>query len=213
MAALLFLGTAALTFVCVVAERNGHIIGTEDFLKCGMILGGMAFLGMCFLLAGTSRAKRPRAARFAMLILFAVYLVILFGLLYGGSRNRYPEWHSAYSLKPFATIRIYIEAYESRSLRIRDVVSNLIGNVLLFMPMAWFVPFLIPPMRKWYSFIPFMLILICLVEATQYMSGRGSMDIDDVLLNFPGAVIGFALLWNPLMMKLWKKTNLIGKRG
>ena len=80
------------------------------------------------------------------------------------------------------------------------------------MPMAWFVPFLFKGMRKWYIFLPFMLALICLVEIAQYLSGRGSMDIDDVILNFPGVLIGFVFLWNPLMVKLWKKTNLIGKK-
>ncbi|MBQ6104912.1 MAG: VanZ family protein [Lachnospiraceae bacterium] len=214
LAVISFLITGALTFVFVVSERNGHIIGMESFLQAGILIGGVAFLGTCFLLAGTSRPKRPRAAMFAMGVLFAVYLVILAGLLFGGERNYYRWWspEARYSLKPFATIQLYIDAYRNHSLRIRQVASNLIGNILLFMPMAWFVPFLFKGMRKWYIFLPFMLVLICFVEIAQYLSGRGSMDIDDVILNFPGVLIGFVFLWNPLMVKLWKKTNLIGKK-
>ena len=55
--------------------------------------------------------------------------------------------------------------------------------------------------------------MICLVEITQYLTGRGSMDIDDVILNYPGVVIGFLILWNQRMLKFWKKLGLIEKKG
>jgi glycopeptide antibiotics resistance protein len=48
---------------------------------------------------------------------------------------------------------------------------------------------------------------------TQYLTGRGSLDIDDVILNYSGVILGFVFLWNPLMVKLWKKTKLIEKNG
>ena len=213
-AVLAFLATAALMFVFLVSEHNGHLIGMESLLQAGILIAGVAFFGTCFLLAGTTRAKRPKAARFAMAVMFAVYLLVLLWLLFGGERNYYHWWSSEnrYSLKPFQTIRLYIDAYHNRTLRIRQVASNLIGNVILFMPMAWFVPFLFKGMRKWYIFLPCMLVLICLVELVQFGTGRGSMDIDDVILNFSGVILGFIILWNPLTVKLWKKTNLIGKK-
>lgn len=211
-AVLFYLATAVVGYLYIVSELSGHIVVTEQFLMHGVLAGGLAFLGTVFLLAGTSEKKRPRAARFAMAILFGVYLMILCGLLFGGSRNWYAgRAGRKYSLKPFESIKLYVKAYEERSLRIRVVASNLIGNIMLFAPMAWFVPFLRKWARKWYLFLPAMLALICLVELTQYLTGRGSLDIDDVILNFPGVFVTYAVLWNPLSVKLWKRTKLIEK--
>ena len=214
MAVICYLMTGVLAYVFIISELSGHITVTEEFLQYGIIIGGTAFLGTVFLLAGTPEKKRPRAARFSMAILFGVYLIILAGLLFGGSRVWYAgRLDRKYSLKPFESIRLYMKAYEDRSLRIRVVASNLIGNILLFIPMTWFVPFLGKWARKWYLFLPAMLGLICLVELTQYLTGRGSLDIDDVILNYSGVILGFVFLWNPLMVKLWKKTKLIEKNG
>lgn len=212
LAVVSYLITAAMAYMFIVSELSGHIFMTEQFLTYGILIGGAAFVGTVFLLAGTSQKKRPRAARFAMTVLFAVYLIILAGLLFGGSRAWYAgRTDRKYSLKPFESIRLFLDAYDTRKLRIRVVAANLIGNVLLFAPMAWFVPFLYKWARKWYLFLPAMLLLICLVEVTQYLTGRGSLDIDDVILNFPGVLITYVILWNPLMVKLWKNTKLIEK--
>lgn len=214
LAVLMFLLTAGLIVVFVVSERNGHIIATETFLVYGTLIAGVAFLGLCFLLAGTPQAKRPKAAAFGMSVLFVVYLVVVIGLLYGGARNYTQAWQpeKRYNIKPFSTIKLYVDAYKTHSLRLRQTISNLIGNIVLFIPMAWFVPFLFPPMRKWYRFFPVMLLVICLVEVSQFITGRGSMDIDDVIENFAGLLPAFVILWNPLMVKLWKKTGLIAKK-
>ena len=214
MAVICYIVTCILAYIFIVSELSGHITVTEQFLQHGVMIGGMAFLGTVFLLAGTPEKKRPRAARFSMGILFAVYLIILAGLLFGGNRVWYAgRLDRKYSLKPFESIKLYLKAYEDRSLRIRVVASNLIGNILLFIPMVWFVPFLWKWARKWYLFLPAMLALIWLVELTQYLTGRGSLDIDDVILNFSGVFVAFVILWNPLSVKLWKKTKLIEKNG
>ncbi len=210
----LFVLTAVFAYIYVISERNGHVLVTEQFLGFGVLIGGTAAIGMFFLLAGTNRKKRPRAAKLAMGILFGVYLVILAGLLFGGLRNAQSlNGTRLYNLKPLGTIKMYYEAYKEHSLRYRIIGPNLVGNILLFVPMAWFVPFLFPAMRNWKLFFPSMLLLICLVEITQYLTGRGSMDIDDVILNYPGVVIGFLILWNQRMLKFWKKLGLIEKKG
>lgn len=214
IALVLFVLAAVFAYVYVISERNGHVQVTEQFLGFGFLIGGTAAAGMFFLLAGTSKKKRSKAAKLAMGILFGAYLVILIGLLYGGLRHgQEMNGQRLYNLKPLATIRMYWDAYKEHSLRYRIIGPNLVGNILLFVPMAWFVPFLFPPMRNWKLFLPSMLALICLVEITQYLTGRGSMDIDDVILNYPGVAIGFFILWNQRMIKFWKKLGLIEKKG
>ena len=47
------------------------------------------------------------------------------------------------------------------------------------------------------------------VELVQFITGRGYMDIDDVILNFVGAAIVFLLTWNSKAEQLWEKAGII----
>ncbi|MFU7591694.1 VanZ family protein, partial [Priestia sp. RMT2NF4] len=70
---------------------------------------------------------------------------------------------------------------------------NLTANVMLFLPLGFFVAFI---WRKYHSIKKIIILglsVTCLVEFIQYFIGRSS-DIDDVLLNTFGTVIGYVLL-------------------
>ena len=53
MAVICYLMTGVLAYVFIISELSGHITVTEEFLQYGIIIGGTAFLGTVFLLAGT----------------------------------------------------------------------------------------------------------------------------------------------------------------
>lgn len=71
---------------------------------------------------------------------------------------------------------------------------NLIGNVVLFVPLGWILPYFLPFARKTKGFLLSAAALILLVEFTQAFTLLGFCDFDDLLLNVLGGWIGFILL-------------------
>lgn len=71
---------------------------------------------------------------------------------------------------------------------------NLIGNVVLFVPLGWILPYYLPFARKTKGFLLSVAALIVLVEFTQAFTLLGFCDFDDLLLNVLGGWIGFILL-------------------
>lgn len=67
---------------------------------------------------------------------------------------------------------------------------NLAGNVFLFSPIGFFLPFI---WKRWQSFRKILWVGLgttCFIEFVQFFIGRSS-DIDDVLLNTIGVLIGY----------------------
>ena len=75
----------------------------------------------------------------------------------------------------------------------RSLLVNLVGNVVAFLPFG-FVPPLVRrrPMRAWQVAL-LAAGLSLTIEALQLASGRRTADVDDVLLNTIGGLLGYAL--------------------
>ena len=115
----------------------------------------------------------------------------------------------SYSLVPFRTIRAYFRAYSDATVNTSVVIENLLGNFLLFAPMGAVAPFFLDILRERRYFCAFTLLGLCMVEFLQFVTGRGSMDIDDVILNLAGAVLFHLLFLNKRAEAFWDKAGLI----
>ena len=98
---------------------------------------------------------------------------------------------------PFATVKLYIRAFVKGYVGVRLTVLNLIGNICAFMPFAFFLPRLFRPQKKWYVFLPTILLCVCMIEGMQYAFMVGSCDVDDLILNAGGALLLYFLLRIP----------------
>lgn len=74
-------------------------------------------------------------------------------------------------------------------------MTNLGGNLLLFLPYGLFLPALFRPLRRYLPFLASFCGGIILVELLQLLLRIGFCEVDDVLLNCIGASLGF-LIWN-----------------
>ncbi|WP_443070933.1 VanZ family protein [Streptomyces sp. NBC_01476] len=94
------------------------------------------------------------------------------------------------NLKPGASIRAYLDQPETR-----DTIKQIGGNVLLGVPFGVLLPMLFPRARGLFRVLLITAFVMVLVEATQgaIVEGR-AFDIDDVILNTAGALIGYLLL-------------------
>lgn len=72
-------------------------------------------------------------------------------------------------------------------------LRNLLGNVVLFLPLGWILPYFLPFCRKFRGFVLSTVLLILLVELTQAFTLLGFCDFDDLFLNTVGAACGFFL--------------------
>jgi len=116
------------------------------------------------------------------------------------------------NFRPLETVRLYINAIKYDYIGMEIPLSNLVGNTMLFMPMAVFLPCLFRPMQRLWLFALTMFLLLLAVEALQLLLACGSCDIDDVLLNLAGTLIVFGILKIPFVRRLLERLYLMPER-
>lgn len=91
------------------------------------------------------------------------------------------------NLVPFTTILLFIKS----RLSMRDIVGNLAGNILGFIPFGILVPMLFRQIASLKQVLLAALTLSLIFEIIQLVAVLGSFDVDDLLLNTIGAGIGY----------------------
>lgn len=95
--------------------------------------------------------------------------------------------HSA-NFIPFKTIKMYIRYYGSL-----NSFENLFGNILIFIPLGCFLPKALIKMKNIFWILIFSGCFILDIELFQLVTRFGEFDVDDIILNLFGVLIGFAL--------------------
>jgi glycopeptide antibiotics resistance protein len=74
------------------------------------------------------------------------------------------------------------------------IIHNTLGNILIFLPLGFFLPLLLRRYGKLSKLIVDSMILSFAIETLQYGLRIGQFDVDDILLNTFGSVLGFLLI-------------------
>ncbi len=142
--------------------------------------------------------KGKKRRRIAVSIAFFAYLAVMLYLLFfqrmgGDSYMGYWERVAASTnFIPFHTIALFWANLSSdRGYIVQDAFKNLAGNIVLFIPIGWFLPFYWEKQRKFHWFLLTVILLISLVEAIQLFTLLGACDVDDLIFNTIGATVGF----------------------
>ncbi|MDQ8734133.1 VanZ family protein [Paenibacillus sp. LHD-38] len=122
---------------------------------------------------------------FLTALAFGYALIMCWLLFY---RNRYFGEGYSYNLVPFYTIKKYIIHHDHFNFDIW--FKNLFGNIVLFMPIGLFLPLLNKKYSRGFVLTAASIMLITIVEMTQMLTRVGSFDIDDIILNTFGALLG-----------------------
>ncbi|MFJ9817619.1 VanZ family protein [Streptomyces sp. NPDC101151] len=127
----------------------------------------------------------------AMLVAFAfmvAFAVILARLTLQPSPASVSLTHA--NLHPGRSLRAYVDHAQ-----LRDAVRQIGGNVLLGVPFGVLVPVLAPRARGVLQVLALTALVMLMVELVQgaLVTGR-AFDIDDVILNTSGALVGWLLL-------------------
>lgn len=106
------------------------------------------------------------------------------------------------SLEPFFTISNYY------SIGLFNFIANMniLGNIVIFVPMGIFIS-LYSNRERIINGIFYCLCISVIVEVIQFIFGIGITDIDDIILNTVGGFIGIAIY--KILMKVFKDKNTI----
>lgn len=90
---------------------------------------------------------------------------------------------------PFRTIGIYLANLDSGYW-----VGQSLGNLLLLLPLGLLGPVVLPWMDRWVRVLVAAVTFSVAVEIAQLWIPDRSADVDDVLLNVGGALLGYVIL-------------------
>ena len=123
-----------------------------------------------------------------------IYVLFLYGYRTGNQFNLKvfsKEHFEMPNFIPFRTIFSYLERLFNSTIITNIVVTNLLGNLVMFVPMGMALPVLFSEKLK---IIVFTIFLVIINEITQFITFTGSADIDDIILNTIGAMIGYGII-------------------
>lgn len=140
---------------------------------------------------------------FAIYILIVIKVIIfkypyrdLLALAAGWRRGVVWQGLSTANFTPFKTIKMYIEyAHKLNS------VENLAGNVLVFVPFGFLFPLVAREGEHFFVMLLNAFVFVLGIETFQLFSAFGAFDVDDILLNCLGAVLGFGVY---RLMRFWR---------
>jgi glycopeptide antibiotics resistance protein len=123
------------------------------------------------------------------LLLFVAYVLLLFKLLFFKVRLNFSDISIGRNFIPFYRIYYYASGQEPYQVG----ALNLFGNILLFVPMGFFLPAFFKCIRSAKRLLLTVAFISFCIEVLQLLTTTGEFDIDDVLLNTLGALVGYRL--------------------
>ncbi len=152
-----------------------------------------------------------RAFRKTFLFLTAIYAFMLICLtLFDPSFGRtgflsFKEWANMtpdifwarVNFVPFKTVMRFVRAIGTSAVSVRAIVINLLGNLCVFMPLAFLAPAGIVRLRRFWAFFVSITAFVAFIELSQLILLTGMCDIDDLILNVGGACVFYALVKIP----------------
>ena len=148
--------------------------------------------------------------RIILWTVFILYCLVLIYILFLSRPPRtdysLPDYFLRFSnLIPLKTIIIYIRSYSFGFQAL--AIKNLVGNLVLFLPMGMALPCLSEKLNCFWKICLCVLGIVVAVELVQGLLRVGSIDIDDVIFNVSGAVIGYGIIKLPFINKILVKLN------
>lgn len=133
------------------------------------------------------------------IILFWIYVVAMVWLMFlqrlpsifqdGSFENYGTQIILRLKLVPFETIKEFWNMLE-RAWSTHAFI-NLVGNVLMFVPLGYGLPFLSKQARSFLGCMIVSFFVILIAEMIQLFTLLGYFDIDDFILNLIGVAVGF----------------------
>ncbi len=181
----------------VIATNLGWILlGDRLSLKIqllipifSVLLWGLTVYLRCHVLTREGRGRCVHTNLWLLLLYYLVLILVI--LLFGGLFHVDRGWGGTVTLDLFHTVKNYWKLYQRTGNF--ESVSNLLGHVIVLMPLGVLLPVMFRPLRKFWLALPILLAVAIGVEVGQYLLQTGTADVDDSLFNFMGAWFSYAV--------------------
>ncbi|MDQ0230054.1 VanZ family protein [Metabacillus malikii] len=118
-------------------------------------------------------------------LIIVLYTISLFVLLFFRPET---QTYGTMNLIPFDTINYYFSGDSNRFI----AFYNIVANICLFIPFGIYYHYVVSkPHWMWLMIVS--VYAISLIELTQFLTRRGSLDVDDLILNVLGVWLGYLI--------------------
>ena len=151
-----------------------------------------------------------RLLKYLVHITFIVYLYLLFIVLFdrpSGTEKLPIMLYLSYSVNliPFKTIIEYTLALFYGSISVGTAIDNLSANLLVFMPMGVYLPYYFKNKLSLKKCFLILIGMVFSVEILQLILRKGTFDIDDIILNVLGGMIGYLIFKSEFIQKIYNR--------
>ena len=139
-----------------------------------------------------------------MKLLFIIYMcVLVYVVFFAEAMGRTPQDGYVYNLTPLKEIKRFMKYIWDNDDLGRAARLNIFGNIIAFIPFGIYLPYTSESKLGFISTFLYTFSLSLTIELVQLITKVGSCDVDDIILNALGGVIGY-ILWY-IYTKLRKK--------
>ena len=139
-----------------------------------------------------------------MKLLFIIYMcVLVYVVFFAEAMGRTPQDGYVYNLTPLKEIKSFLLSVWDNDALGSAARLNIFGNIIAFMPFGIYLPYTSESKLGFISTFLYTFSLSLTIELVQLITKVGSCDVDDIILNTLGGVIGY-ILWF-IYTKLRKK--------
>ncbi len=134
---------------------------------------------------------KNKVKRLSQIIIFIYYIILLFNMAFFARYNIV----DSYNIIPFKSI---INIISNRN--VYSIIINIFGNLLIFMPLEYFIIELLNIKKIYVNFI-LSFIIILIIELLQFIFKVGVFDVDDLILCVLGMNLFFIIYLRHVVKK------------
>lgn len=195
---ILFYVLSILTFLIYLRFEYDPNIELNYFIRLSLIIIASIFIIIGNLIYSNNYVEKledkNKIKRFSLSIIFIYYIILLFNMVIFARYNTI----NSFNLIPFKSI---IEIFNNSN--IYSIIINIFGNLLIFMPLEYFIIELFKINKFLLNFISSFLIIL-IIEIIQYIFKVGVLDIDDLILCTLGMML-FYIIYSKIKKEFYPK--------
>lgn len=151
------------------------------------------------------KSKEKNVMREILINIFFIYFLILINLtICKGSvlQVSFQDEPNINYMPLVETIKMFKNSFRG----IVTALYNVVGNIILFIPLGFLIPLLFKKKNRFLNIVAYGFITSFAIELIQLLTSSNITDIDDIIFNTLGAVLGFII--SNVFYKIIKKTKL-----
>ena len=146
--------------------------------------------------------SNKKVLNIVMYAFFIMYLSLMIWEVFIGPYRSYTG-RRRYNIYPFKTIVNYL--LNSSKYNLNVIFINLIANIITFIPLGFFISLLFIKNHKILNSIFPCILIILSIEMGQFIFNVGVLDIDDIILNGIGCILGIMIY--KVTKRFWRDFN------